>query len=306
MLSDIPGLQKNIPLQDKNTFRIGGPAKYYLEPETEMELIDALRRARRSNIPLFILGKGSNVLISDKGWPGLVINLSARFTGITWNGSEVEVKGGTSLNQLTAESAASGKTGIEQLSGIPGTIAGAVVMNAGAFDSCIADTLSYVTYYDSGKDQIILSNASELALGYRTSIFRQISAVVLCAGFHLHIQMSKDQLCAVRKDILARRKQKQPLDYPNCGSVFKRPEGNFAGTMIEQCRLKGTSAGGVEISEKHANFIINKNNGTASDVRKLITTVQKTVYERFGILLETEVIFAGEFEESLFIPPDLA
>jgi UDP-N-acetylmuramate dehydrogenase len=290
---------QNVSLFDKNTFRIGGESSYYSEPSSESELKEAIDFAGSHHLSVFILGKGSNVLISDYGWDGLTINTSAHFSSVRWSDEYATVDGGASLNTLINQAVNSGFSGMEQLSGIPGTIGGAVIMNAGAFECCIADTFfSADVLLPSG--QVTTYSAEEAAFGYRTSRFKNDGSIVLSATFKFKCDIDPDEIKAVQKDILLRRKSKQPLEYPNCGSVFKRPAGNFAGTLIEKCGLKGCRSGDVEISEKHANFIVNKGKGRAEDVRILIRTAQKRVYEHSGILLEPEVLFIGKFDEPLF------
>jgi UDP-N-acetylmuramate dehydrogenase len=290
---------RNVSLFEKNTFRIGGESSYYIEPSSESELREVIDFAGSQHLSVFILGKGSNVLISDYGWNGLTINTSAHFCSIRWNDDYATVDGGASLNTLINQAVNAGFSGMEQLSGIPGTIGGAVIMNAGAFESCIADTFfSAVVLLPSG--QIATYSAEEATFGYRTSRFKDDGSIVLSATFKFKRDIDPDEIKAMQKDILLRRKSKQPLEYPNCGSVFKRPPGNFAGTLIEMCGLKGYRSGDMEISEKHANFIVNKGKGRAEDVRILIRTAQKRVYEQSGILLEPEVLFIGTFDEPLF------
>ena len=293
----------SVTLHDKNTFRIGGPAQYYAEPADELELLETLHWAVGKRIPIFILGKGSNVLISDQGWPGLVVNLSVNLTGINWVGNVADVQGGTLLNTLVYQAVSDGKTGIEELAGIPGTVGGAVIMNAGAFTTCVADVLTSVRYFDFEKDEIQECESTNLSLGYRTSALKGKNTVILNARFHFS-KGEPELVTRIRQDTLTRRKMKQPVEFPNCGSVFKRPAGNFAGTLIEQCGLKGFRIGGVEVSSKHANFIINRGDGTASDVFSLIYKIQESVFNHSGILLEPEVLFIGEFGGQLFMPPE--
>jgi UDP-N-acetylmuramate dehydrogenase len=293
-------LQENIPLQNKNTYRIGGAARWYTEPCDKVSIIDSIHFASDKGVPLFVMGKGSNVVISDSGWPGLVINLSVGYGHIEWRGTEAICESGALLNTLAYESAGKGLEGMERLSGIPGTIGGAVMMNAGAFDSCIADTIREASWIELGNDREESASREKLGLGYRTSIFQRTSAVILSARFSFAKAGEEGKLIDIREDILRRRKEKQPLEFPNCGSVFKRPAGDFAGRFIEQCGLKGYRCGDAEVSEKHANFIVNHGKATARDVRKVMYTVQKKVYDSFGVLLEPEVVFIGDFEEPLF------
>jgi UDP-N-acetylmuramate dehydrogenase len=294
------GFQNNVPLSEKTTFRIGGSALRYLAPRTMDELAGAVVRARRESLPVLVLGCGSNILVSDRGWPGLVID-SSSFTSIAWNGCAVTAQGGVRLDALAGDAVRQGYAGMEELSGIPGSVGGAVVMNAGAFSSCIADTLQEASYFDMSECRIVIAAKDVLGLGYRTSALQAKKTIVLSATFLLR-PGSSGKLQEVRRTVLEKRRVGQPLDLPNCGSVFKRPTGHYAGALIEQAGLKGFRYGNAEISAKHANFIVNRGNATAAEVRHLIVMAQKAVYERSGVLLEPEVIFAGEFDENLFIP----
>ena len=291
--------RNDIPLSDKTTFRIGGIARRYVEPSDTEEILSAVRRAREEGLPLLVLGRGSNILVSDRGWPGLVINLSL-FTSMAWSGNSVTAQAGVPLDAVVLEAVRRKSAGMEGLSGIPGSVGGAVIMNAGAFETCIADTLQEATYLDSSC-QVSVVGKKELELGYRSSALQKIPAVVLSARFLLK-PGDGETLKEARRRVLEKRRDKQPLDLPNCGSVFKRPAGCFAGALIERAGLKGLRYGNAEISLKHANFIVNLGGATAAEVRHLIVEVQRRVYERSGVLLEPEVVFAGEFEEELFKP----
>jgi UDP-N-acetylmuramate dehydrogenase len=248
---------------------------------------------------LLVIGKGSNLLISDMGWPGVVVNLSENFNKSEWNDNRVTVESGMMLNKLVNQVIELGYCGMEDLSGIPGTIGGGVIMNAGAFSMTLQDTIEVVTYYDLEEQKICSRNKKELDFGYRTSFLKSKPSIVLTATFYFEKKCDRDMLIAKRTEIQAKRRDKQPLDFPNCGSVFKRPSGNYAGTLIESCGLKGQRIGDAEVSEKHANFIINKGAATAEDVRSLIGMIQKTVFDTTGVLLEPEVLFAGEFKSSI-------
>jgi|WetSurMetagenome_2_1015567.scaffolds.fasta_scaffold123768_2 UDP-N-acetylmuramate dehydrogenase len=294
----MPDFLPNIPLADKNTYRIGGAARWYCEPVDAREVAEALVHARKESLPVLVIGKGSNILISDRGWPGLAINLAAKMTSIDWDGFIATAQAGATLDRVAREAVHRGLAGMEELSGIPGTVGGAVVMNAGAFSTCIADTIIDAVYLDMSDYAIVKVTKEELGLGYRSSILQKKEAIVLSAKFQFK-PGDPEKLKAVRSEIFDKRKQKQPLDLPNCGSVFKRPLGNYAGALIEQAGLRGMRYGNAEISSKHANFIVNHGGATAAEVRHLIVLAQRTVYEKTGILLEPEVVFTGEFEERL-------
>jgi UDP-N-acetylmuramate dehydrogenase len=288
---------ENIPLNDKTSYKIGGAARYYYEPESEEEIAALYKFASERGLPVFILGRGSNLVISDEGLDALVINLAAKFSKIEWDGLSAFVQSGFGLDELAALSANKGYGGMEELSGIPGTVGGAVVMNAGAFNTEVSHTLRSVRVLRVSTLRIEEIPASELAFGYRRSAIKDSGDLVLSAVFDF--KMSPNA-ALTRQQILDKRELKQPLDFPSCGSVFKRPPGNYAGTLIESCGLKGFTLGGAAVSTKHANFIINTGNAKAEDVRGVIRHVQKTVFDKTGVLLEPEVIFVGEFKEPLF------
>lgn len=302
MISIFPmnSIEQNIPLKDKTSFRIGGPARYYAKVKTESEIEEALSRAREKGEPVFILGRGSNILICDKGWPGLVLDIS-EYSAISWNGSFALCQSGAPLHTLVKESVDRGLYGIEQLAGIPGSVGGALIMNAGAFKQAVSDCLVSVKGIDCSSYRIWELGKEKIDFGYRTSSFKGKDKVLLEAEFQFW-EGDIDDLKSVYHDILQKRSSKQPLDKPNCGSVFKNPEGYYAAALIEKCGLKGHHIGGAMVSEKHANFIVNVSDASASDVRKLIAFIQEKVYREQGILLEPEVVFVGEFEEALFRP----
>lgn len=291
---------ENVSLAGKTTYRIGGCARYFAEPETEAELLQLYEQASARNIPVFVLGKGSNVLISDQGWDGIVVCMS-KLCSVEFDGCRVVVQGGLRLDELVALAVRRGCAGMEELSGIPGTVGGAVVMNAGAFSSCIGDTFKNARVLNTSQNTVTEMSSEQMAFGYRHSAVKDSGDIVLSAVFEFKAA-DAEMLAESRKNILCRRKGKQPLDKPNCGSVFKRPPGNYAGTLIEMSGLKGFRIGDVEVSQKHANFIVNSGKGCAEDVRRVIRHVQKTVYERYGVMLEPEVLFVGTFDEPLFTP----
>ena len=297
-------IREHVPLAPLTTYRIGGPADRFAQPTSRIELVEALLYASDHALPHFVLGKGSNLLVSDSGYHGLIIDTSLLDT-IEWSGNTVRCDAGALLHTLVRESVGRGFAGCQECAGIPGTIGGGLIMNAGAFSQTISDCcISAHVVNADGADEMELS-ASDISFGYRTSSLRDESRIVLDATFSFSRAPDSAALAASFEDILKRRREKQPLDLPNCGSVFKRPPGNFAGTLIEQCGLKGFTAGGARISEKHANFIINTGNAntaTAEDVRTCIATAQQRVYEATGILLEPEVIPLGQFSVSLFTP----
>ncbi|MBN2187846.1 MAG: UDP-N-acetylmuramate dehydrogenase [Chitinispirillaceae bacterium] len=291
---------RDVTLSGLTSFKIGGPARWYAEPRDEKEIGDGVRRARSEGLSLLFLGRGSNMLVSDTGWPGLVMTLS-RFSSAAWDAERVTAQAGCGLDALAGEAVRRGYAGLEELSGIPGSVGGAVVMNAGAFSRCIADTLEQAAWLDLDTLHVTEDPNERLGFAYRTSALRKKNAVVLSARFVLR-PGDGGKLAETRHAVLEKRRDRQPLDLPNCGSVFKRPDKGFAGALIEQAGLKGFRYGNAQISPKHANFIVNLGGATAAEVRHLIVLAQKAVYEKAGIMLEPEVVFAGEFEEELYKP----
>jgi UDP-N-acetylmuramate dehydrogenase len=291
---------ENIDLAARTTLRIGGRARYYAQPATFEEVVTAVVRSRAENLPLLVLGRGSNLLISDQGWPGLALDLTALNT-IVWSGPQLICACGASIRQIVNESVAAGLQGMEELAGIPGTIGGALIMNAGAFGQTISDCLEWVEGIDLTNSTPWHRERSAIVFGYRHSSLAGSDSLVCRAQFRLH-PGNAAALQNSYENILRVRKEKQPLDLPNCGSVFKRPPGDYAGRLIEACGLKGMRIGDAMVSTRHTNFIVNMGAATAADMRRLILLIQEKVYREQGVLLEPEVIFVGEFEQPLFVP----
>jgi len=284
----------DIPLKNKTTFKIGGNAAFYCAPQSVADVAFAIEWARTNTAQILVLGKGSNLLVSDSGWPGLVIDMSENWNAIVWNGSHALCQSGALLHALVKESVDRGLCGFEKLAGIPGSIGGAVVMNAGAFGQCLSDCLDTVEYADMTSGEIKTVCKSDIAASYRSSIFKSNTAIILSASFNF-CQDTAGTYKASYLEVLAKRKDRHPLELPNCGSVFKNPPDTTAGKLIESCGLKGMRIGGAEVSQKHANFIVNVDNAKALDVWLLIESVQKKVQEKTGIMLEREVVCKGEF-----------
>ena len=268
------------PMKKHTTFRIGGPADYYLCPHSIEELQKILQICKEKKIEFFILGNGSNLLVSDKGYRGAVIQLWKNFSDITVKGTTIIVKAGALLSKIAAEALEEGLTGMEFASGIPGTIGGATVMNAGAYGGEMKNIIKEVTVLTQEGELLTLSN-EEMKLGYRTSIVKEKGYVVVSVVLQLK-KGDKEEIRKVMEDLKERRVTKQPLDMPSAGSTFKRPEGYFAGKLIMDAGLRGFSVGGAQISEKHCGFVVNKGDATAADVLGLIREVQKRVEEQIG------------------------
>lgn len=281
------------PMKKHTTFRIGGPADYYLCPHSTEELQKILQICRENKLEFFILGNGSNLLVSDKGYRGVVIQLWKNFSDIETEDNTITVKAGALLSKVAAEALEESLTGMEFASGIPGTMGGAVMMNAGAYGGEMKDIIREVTVLTREGELLTLSK-EEMNFGYRTSVVKEKGYVVISAELQLR-KGDREEIRKVMDELKERRVTKQPLDMPSAGSTFKRPEGYFAGKLIMGAGLRGFSVGGAQISEKHCGFVVNKGDATAADVLGLIGEVQKRVQEKFGVALEPEVKFLGEF-----------
>ena len=280
------------PMKLHTTFRIGGPADYLIYLENEDQLCRIQKYLRLVDVPYTVIGNGSNLLVSDQGFPGVIIS-TAKFDKLEVVGETVTAGAGVLLSKLANTAYKAGLTGLEFAAGIPGSVGGAAVMNAGAYGGEMKHVLRSVTVLTKdGEVKKLL--AEELELGYRTSVIPKCGYLVLEAEFALK-EGNPEEIKAVMDDLAGRRKDKQPLEYPSAGSTFKRPEGYFAGKLIEDAGLKGFSVGGAEVSEKHAGFVINKKDATASDIYNLCKEVERRVLEKFGVSLEMEVKLLGEF-----------
>ena len=294
-LRRIPGLEvrENEPMKRHTTFRIGGPARLMALPRSRKEAAAAVQAATEAGIAPFFLGNGSNLLVSDQGFDGVVLQVYKNMNQVTVEGEHLRVQAGALLSATARKALEAGLTGMEFAAGIPGTMGGAVVMNAGAYGGEMKDILESVTVLTPEGEQKELKN-EELQLGYRTSVVKEKGYIVLEAV--LSLKKGDPEAIKSRMDELKeQRVTKQPLEYPSAGSTFKRPEGYFAGKLIQDAGLRGYQVGGAQVSEKHCGFVINKENATAKDVVDLIHDVQRIVYEKFQVQLETEVKFLGEF-----------
>lgn len=280
---------ENSPMSEHTSFRIGGPAEYFISVSNVQQLQTVIALCKTSRVPYMFIGNGSNLLISDNGLKGAVIRLSGDFKEIETAGDVIRCGAGTTLAKLCTFAQQNSLSGLEFAFGIPGSVGGAVYMNAGAYGGEMKDVLLRVTHLTpSGEVETV--TADTLDLSYRHSIYKTNGCVVLFAEFQLRAG-DKAQIKELMDDIMNRRVTKQPLEYPSAGSVFKRPEGAFAGALIQDCGLKGHSVGGAQVSEKHSGFIINTGGATCSDVMSLIAYVQNTVKEQTGFTLEREIIY---------------
>lgn len=281
------------PMKKHTTFRIGGPADYYVLPKTIEEVKKVTALCKEAEIPYYVLGNGSNLLVSDRGYRGVIIHLYRNMNRIEVEGTTIRAQVGALLSQIAGEALRHSLTGFEFASGIPGTLGGAIVMNAGAYGGEMKDVLQEVTALSQDGEVRVLSR-EELDLGYRTSVIGKEGYIALEAVIALK-EGDMEEIRAVMEDLKERRTTKQPLEYPSAGSTFKRPEGYFAGKLIQDTGLRGFSVGGAQISEKHCGFVINKNHATAEDVVTLMREVSDRVEAKFGVPLEPEVKKLGDF-----------
>ena len=280
-------------LSSHTTFRVGGKADAFLSVQNEEQIKHAIKVCEKYQVPFFVLGNGSNLLVSDDGYRGLVIAIGNDMAEVTIEGNSVTAQAGALLGSVSQAAAKSGLSGMEFASGIPGTIGGAIVMNAGAYDGEMKNIVTQVKMLTREGEILTLSN-EELEFGYRMSRVKKEKLIVLSVTMLLE---KKEQSAIYEKmnDFSQRRREKQPLEYPSAGSTFKRPEGMFAGKLIMDAGLRGYTVGDAQVSEKHCGFVINRGNATAKEVRTVIKDVQEKVKETFGVELETEVIFVGDF-----------
>ena len=277
----------NEPMKNHTTFKIGGPAQYYVTPESVTQIQEVVSLCRDMNIPLHVIGNGSNILVGDDGVDGVVLALFNTFSDYEIKDNVITAQAGMSLIKLAVIALREGLTGLEFDSGIPGSVGGAVYMNAGAYDGQMKDVVTSVTVLDEAGNIRILGR-DELDMGYRTSAVAKHNMIVLQVIIELKTG-DKEQIKDRMNQLSELRKQKQPLEYPSAGSTFKRPEGYFAGKLIADAGLKGYSIGGAAVSEKHAGFVVNMGGATAKDVVELTDYIKKRIIEQFGVTLELEI-----------------
>lgn len=283
------------PMKNHTTFRIGGPADALALPKTPEEVAEVVHFCHEHAQPYYVLGNGSNLLVSDEGYRGLVLQLYRNFNDIQVNGETITVQSGAMLAAVARTAYQTGLTGLEFASGIPGTIGGAVVMNAGAYGGEMKNVLKEVTVLTK-KGEVLVIPAKALELGYRTSVIPKNGWIVLGAVLQLK-KGDQEQILARMEELKEQRITKQPLDLPSAGSTFKRPEGYFAGKLIMDAGLRGFTVGGAQVSEKHCGFVVNRGNATAADVWELICEVKRRVKEMTGVELEPEVKLLGDFQQ---------
>ena len=279
------------PMSKHTSFRIGGPADLFVTPDDIDELRDVVAACRAAGVPHFVLGCGSDLLVADEGYRGVIVSCTKGLVNVAIDGETMACQAGVPLREASEMACELGLSGLEFACGIPGSVGGACFMNAGAYGGCVADVLESVRcLMPDGTQQSI--PVEELALGYRASRVRDEGLVVLSATFRLH-EGDQDDIRARMDDFTQRRRKKQPLELPSAGSTFKRPEGHFAGKLISDAGLKGYAHGGASVSTKHAGFVVNNGGATAADVHAVIRHVQDEVERQFGVRLEPELRFLG-------------
>ena len=287
---------ENEPMSMHTTFRIGGPARYFAIVNSEEDLIKTIKLVKEENQEYFVLGNGSNILVSDKGFDGVVLQLSGEFDTIHLSGNNIIAGSGLLLSQVAKTALDNSLAGLEFASGIPGTIGGAIVMNAGAYGSEMKDVVKAVRilWLEPDEPTIETLTLDDLKLSYRHSILKERKGIVLDVKLTLK-PGSKEEIKSIMDDLASKRREKQPLEYPSAGSTFKRPEGYFAAKLIENAGLKGYKVGTAMVSDKHAGFVVNTGGAKAAEVKQVMDHVVHTVNQSAGITLEPEVILLGEF-----------
>ena len=275
------------PMKNHTTFRVGGPADYFVAPHTEEEIRKIVALCEEKEIPWFVTGNGSNLVVSDEGYHGVILSVYKNFQGIEVEGNRIRAKAGSMLVSISQAAREAGLSGMEFASGIPGTLGGGVRMNAGAYGGEMKDVLVSVTYL-TREGEIVTEDAANLDLSYRHSIFEENGGCILSAKFHLK-RGDSAAIKARMDELMQKRVDRQPLDKPSAGSTFKRPVGAFAAALIDQCGLRGYRHGGAAVSEKHCGFVVNLGGATCADVLALCDEVRAVVKEKTGYDLEKEI-----------------
>lgn len=280
------------PMSRHTTFRVGGPADFFVTPKAKEEVRDVIRICKEAGMPYYIIGNGSNLLVSDAGYRGVIVQIYKEMNEVKVEGDLVKAQAGALLSGIAAKALGAELSGFEFASGIPGTIGGACMMNAGAYGGEMKDVLESVTVL-TGEGKIIELGRNELELGYRTSVIAKKGYIVLGAALKLE-RGDGEKIKTYMDELKEKRVTKQPLEYPSAGSTFKRPEGYFAGKLIEDAGLRGFQVGGAQVSEKHCGFVINRDHAAAADIMELMRQVQIRVKENSGVDLEPEVKRLGD------------
>jgi len=279
----------NEPLSRHTTFKIGGNAGMVAEINSEIQLVEIVKFLRKNNVKFFVLGKGSNILADDNGFDGVILKISDKFSEIKIQDENlIYCTAGTSLSRLCMFALEHSYSGLEFAYGIPGSVGGALYMNAGAYGGEMKDIVKSCRYVDENGEYQEM-NADEMQLSYRHSYFSGKKCVITSVTMELQ-KGDKTEIKAKMDELMQKRRDKQPLEFPSCGSTFKRPEGYFAAALIEECGLKGYTVGGAQVSEKHSGFVINRNNASFDDIMALVEHIKRTVKEQKGVELECEML----------------
>lgn len=291
-LLDKSRIKYNEPMKNHTTVKVGGNCDCLVLPESVEEIKNIISYAKENNIEYYIIGNGSNLLVVDEGVQALIIKITNKFSKIEVNGEEIIASSGASMPIVAINARKNSLSGFEFACGIPGTIGGGVRMNAGAYGGEIADVFVEATYLDTDGNIKIIKK-EDMDFGYRHTFFSDKPELVILSAKFKFEKGDQDKIAEKMEENALARRTKQPLEYPNFGSVFKRPEGYFVGKLVSDSGLRGYQIGGAQVSEKHTGFIVNKGSATCQDVVDLIRHIQKTVYEKFGVHLKTEVVFIG-------------
>lgn len=281
------------PMWKHTTFRVGGEADCFVRISSPSQLAGLIPRLKENGIPWFIMGNGSNLLVGDKGFRGVILQIGSKMSALSAEGSRIRAGAGALLSAAAKYAMEQGLAGLEFASGIPGTVGGGVMMNAGAYGGEMKQVVRSVTVLDEN-GRVFELDSDALEFGYRTSVIKRRRLIVLEAVMALEAG-DKEEIRAKVEELAARRKEKQPLEFASAGSTFKRPEGYFAGKLIMEAGLRGYGVGGAQVSEKHCGFVINAGEACAADIAAVIKEVQRRVKEHSGVSLEPEVIFLGDF-----------
>lgn len=283
-------IKYNYPLSCCSTFRIGGNADAAAFPENSSELIEIYRAARAAEIPVFVAGNASNILFDDRGYRGLVL-FTTGMQSISYDGEKIYAESGAMLTSLSVFAQKNSVSGFSFLYGIPGTVGGGLYMNCGAFGGEVSDILTDSTYYDPYTDKTVTISNADHEFGYRKSCYQNSVRIILSASFRAE-NGNAEEIRSEMEERMAYRREKQPLDFPSAGSVFKRYPGYYTSRLIEEAGLKGRSVGGACVSKKHAGFIVNLGGATSADVKELISQIKSEIYNKYGIHIECEIVFA--------------
>jgi len=281
------------PMSKHTTFKVGGKADFFIIPNSEKEAADIVRLLLTNEEAFYVIGNGSNLLVSDEGFRGIIVCLSKGMDEIKVSGNEIKAGAGAMLSKVSSVACENSLAGMEFASGIPGSVGGAITMNAGAYGGEMKDIVREVTLFDKENQELVTFSKDEMDFAYRYSIVKSNRYIVMSVIFALK-EGNRDAIRNEMNDLNGRRREKQPLEYPSAGSTFKRPEGFFAGKLIEDSGLKGYRVGGAQVSVKHSGFVINYENATAKDIITLIRNVRQIVNEKYNVMLEPEVCMLGE------------